>query len=191
MSKPIRKATKIMLIRHAEKPNNDSDSHGVTQKGQKSKESLDVRGWQRAGALASLFAPTNGNFPHASFARPQFLFASKFLKSKGSKRPIQTITPLADKLDLKINDDFPRADFESMLEEVFVSEGVVLICWQREYIPNIAAHILGDKKIAPKEWPEDCYDMVWVFDLKRSSVTYGFKQVPQKLLMGDSSTRIS
>lgn len=191
MSKPIRKATKIMLIRHAEKPTEDSDANGVTQKGQKSKESLEVRGWQRAGALTALLAPTDGHFQHASFARPQFLFASKFLKSKGSKRPVQTITPLANKLDLKVNDDFPRADFESMLEQVFLSEGVVLICWQREFIPNIAAYILGDKKIAPQEWPEDRYDMVWVFDLKRRSNKYSFKQIPQRLLTGDRTTRIS
>ena len=178
-----------MLIRHAEKPDDDSETRGVTQKGARSQESLNVRGWQRAGALTALLAPNDGHFQHALLVGPQFLFASKFLKSKGSKRPIQTITPLANKLELKINDDFQRADFESMLEQVFLCEGVVLICWQREYIPDIAAHILGDKKIAPQEWPEDRYDMIWVFDLKRS-LTYTFKQVPQKLLPGDRNDRI-
>jgi broad specificity phosphatase PhoE len=191
MKKAIRKATKIMLIRHAEKPDDDSDTRGVTQKGERSHESLDVRGWQRAGALTTLFAPSNGHFQNASLARPQFIFASKFLKSKGSKRPIQTITPLADKLGIKINDDFTRSDFESMLEEAFLCKGVVLISWQREYIPEIAQLILDDKKIAPREWPEDRFDLVWVFDLKRSSTGYGFKQVPQKLLMGDLRTPIS
>lgn len=191
MSKAIRKATKIMLIRHAEKPDEDSDTRGVTQKGARSHESLDVRGWQRAGALTTLLAPTDGHFQHASLARPQFLFASKFLKRKGSKRPSQTITPLADKLGIRVNDDFQRSDFESMLEEVFLCKGIVLICWQREYLPEIAQHILGDKKIAPREWPEDRFDLVWVFDLNRSSTGYRFKQVPQKLLLGDSSTRIS
>ena len=190
MNKAIRKATKIMLIRHAEKPDDDSNTRGVTLKGARSHESLDVRGWQRAGALTSLFAPTGGHFQNASLARPRFLYASKFLRRKGSKRPVQTITPLADKLDIKINDDFQRSDFEDMLEEVFQCKGVVLICWQREYIPSIASHILGDKKIAPRDWPEDRFDMVWVFDLKRSSTGYRFKQVPQKLLMGDSATRI-
>ena len=72
-----------------------------------------------------------------------------------------------------------------MLDEVAASKGVVLICWQREYIPDIASHILGNTKTAPSNWPEDCYDMIWVFDLAPSSSKYRFKQVPQKLLGGD------
>lgn len=72
-----------------------------------------------------------------------------------------------------------------MIEEVFSRKGVVLICWQREYIPEIASLILGNKKLAPSDWPEDRFDMVWVFDLQRRSGRYKFKQVPQKLLGGD------
>ncbi len=65
-----------------------------------------------------------------------------------------------------------------------------MICWQREYIPEIALKILDDRKIAPENWPEDCFDIIWVFDLDRASGRYKFKQVPQKLLMGDSVTPI-
>jgi hypothetical protein len=67
---------------------------------------------------------------------------------------------------------------------------VVLICWQREYIPDIASVILGSKKIAPRDWTEDRFDLLWVFDLQRASFRYKFKQVPQKLLGGDSTTPI-
>lgn len=179
-----------MLIRHAEKPAKDSAPYGVTAEGERSKESLEVRGWQRAGGLANLMAPTNGHFQHAALAKPQFLFASKPLRRKGSKRPLETLTPLAQKLAIRINSNFQRSDFESMLEEALSCKGVVLICWQREYIPDIAAHILGNKNLSPKDWPEDCYDMIWVFDLARSSSKYTFKQVPQKLLGGDLTTPI-
>lgn len=179
-----------MLIRHAEKPAKDSAPYGVTAEGERSKESLEVRGWQRAGGLANLLAPTDGHFQHASLAKPQFLFTSKPLRRKGSKRPLETVTPLAQKLAIRINSSFQRADFESMLDEVYSCKGVVLICWQREYIPDIAAHILGDKNTAPKDWPEDCFDVIWVFDLVPSSSKYKFKQVPQKLLGGDLTTPI-
>ena len=185
MSKQLRRATKIMLLRHAEKPAKDNPPFGVNRKGERSKESLAVRGWQRAGALTNLFVPANGHFQHPSLAKPQFLYASKPLLRKGSRRPLQTIIPLGEKLAIKINSEFQRSDFESMLEEVFSRKGVVLICWQREYIPDIASLILGNNKIAPSEWPEDRYDMIWVFDLHRSSSRYKFKQVPQKLLGGD------
>ncbi len=182
------RATKIILIRHAEKPAKDSEPYGVTAKGQRSKESLAVRGWQRAGALANLLAPTNGRFQHPSLAKPQFLYASKPLLRKGSRRPLETISPLAQRLAVRVNSNFPRYDVESMIDEVVLCKGVVLICWQREYIPEIASHILGDTKIAPPSWPEDCYDMIWIFDLVPSASKYKLKQVPQKLLAGDLIT---
>ena len=179
-----------MLIRHAEKPAKDSAPYGVTAEGERNKESLEVRGWQRAGALATLLAPGDGHFQNASLAKPQFLFASKPLRRKGSKRPIETLTPLAQKLAIRINSSFQRSDFENMIDEVVSCKGVVLVCWQREYIPDIASYILGNKNIAPSNWPEDCFDMIWVFDLVPSAAKYRFKQVPQRLLRGDLKTPI-
>lgn len=190
MTDRLRRATKIMLLRHAEKPAKDNAPYGVTRKGERSKESLEVRGWQRAGALANLFVPANGHFNHSALVTPQFLYASKPLRRKGSRRPLETITPLAEKLSLKVNSTFQRSQLVSMVEDAFSRKGVVLICWQREYIPDIAALILGGKNIAPSEWPENRFDVIWVFDLQRSSSTYKFRQVPQELLAGDLITPI-
>ena len=190
MKKSQPRATKIMLLRHAEKPAKDGEPFGVMRVGKRSKESLEVRGWQRAGALANLLAPTDGHFQHGSLAKPQFLFASKRLERRGSRRPTETITPLAKKLAIKINSDFERGEFEEMVEQVFLCKGVVLISWQREYIPDIAAHILGNNTIAPQVWPEDRFDLIWVFDLVRGSGRYTFKQVPQRLLARDSRAPI-
>ena len=75
-----------------------------------------------------------------------------------------------------------------MLEDAFLRDGVVLICWQREYIPQITDQILVNKSVASPEWPEDRFDMVWVFDRNSSSAQYSFKQVPQSLLVGDLAT---
>jgi hypothetical protein len=41
---------------------------------------------------------------------------------------------------------------------------VVLIAWQHERIPNIAALILGDVQHVPPRWPGHRFDLVWVFD---------------------------
>ena len=190
MKNTSKRPTKILLIRHAEKPAKDSPPFGVTLKGDRSKESLEVRGWQRAGALTHLFAPPDGRFQNDSLARPDFLYASKPVKRGGSKRPIETITPLAEKLEIEINDDYRRYDIVSMLDDVFSQRGVVLICWQREFIPRIASYILGHQAHVP-DWPEDRFDIIWVFDLDRSSGLYKFKQVPQKLLSGDRATRLT
>jgi hypothetical protein len=190
MDGSLRQVTKIMVLRHAEKPAKDLEPFGVTLEGKRESESLTPRGWQRAGAIANLFAPTNGQFQHASLAKPRSIYVSKPLKRKGSRRPIETITPLAEKLAIRINTDFRRVEVESLLEEVFLRKGVVLICWQREYIPRIAAQILGNKTRAPRVWPEDRFDLVWVFDRNPSSDRFTFKQVPQRLLMGDWTTPI-
>jgi hypothetical protein len=191
MKKQLNRATKIMLIRHAEKPPKDGAPYGVTRTGEQSKESLQVRGWQRAGGLASLLAPTDNHFERSSLAKPQFLYASKPLRRKGSQRPIETITPLAEKLRIEIHSDYARFEFASMVDHAFRRRGVVLICWQREYIPQIAALILGQLDAAPETWPEDRFDLIWVFDLNRSATKYKFRQVPQKLLSGDLLTPIT
>ena len=189
-SKRLPHPPKILVMRHAEKPARDSAPFGVTRKGERSKESLEIRGWQRAGALANLLAPADNHFQNSQLAKPQVLYASKPLRRRGSRRPMETITPLAEKLAVKINTNFARSDFDEMIDEVFLCKGVVLICWQREYIPQIAAHILGKKAVAPSFWPEDRFDMIWVFELDRSGARYKFKQVPQKLLKGDLATPI-
>ena len=175
-----------MLLRHAEKPAKDDAPYGVTRKGERSKESLEVRGWQRAGALANLLVPASGHSQHPILAKPQFLYASKPLRRKGSRRPLETIIPLGEKLGIKINADYQRSQLVSMIEDVLSHKGVVLICWQREYIPDIASLILGKKNVAPSDWPENRFDIIWVFDLHGSSATYRFRQVPQQLLAGDS-----
>jgi broad specificity phosphatase PhoE len=190
MSADERLATKVMLIRHAEKPLSASGPSGVSPAGERDKESLTVRGWQRAGALAHLFAPSDGHFPHQSLARPQSLFASKPKRQNGSMRSTETITPLAEKLATRINCNYTRTETDAMLREALACDGVVLICWQQEYLPEIANRILGDETTAPQDWPEDRYDMIWVLDLDPESGRYGFRQVPQLLLMGDWATPI-
>jgi hypothetical protein len=185
MSDQPRQASKIMVIRHAEKPVGNPPPHGVTFEGEREKESLTVRGWQRAGALVSLFAPANGSFQNPSLTQPQFLYASTPTKRNGSRRPLETITPLAEKLAIRVNTNYPKLEPEDMLEEAYLCAGVVLICWQYEFIPKIANHIVGNKTTAPQDWPDDRFDMVWVFDRDGATGQYGFKQVPQNLLMGD------
>jgi hypothetical protein len=179
-----------MLIRHAEKPTSSPPPYGVNSKGEKESESLIVRGWQRAGALVSLFAPANNSFQNPSLAEPKFLYASTPTKRNGSKRPLETITPLAERLAIRVNTNFPKLEASEMVKEAFLCDGVVLICWQHEFIPKIANLIVGNKTTTPQEWQEDRFDMVWVFDKDDATGHYGFKQVPQNLLMGDWATPI-
>lgn len=146
-------ASRIMVIRHAEKPARYQGVRyrGVTAKGKTDPESLVTLGWERAGALVTLFALPWGPAGPA-LAAPDFLFAadpSKQDRPKGkskkkkkgnggdgpSKRPWQTIRALAAKLDLPIDRRFAKNDYPSMVSAALACHGIVLIAWQHRDIP--------------------------------------------------------
>jgi hypothetical protein len=166
-------APRILLIRHAEKP--DDESRGVNSDGSPDDKSLTVRGWQRAGALVAQFGDAN------------FLFASH----SSSSRPRQTLEPLSAKQNVQLNLDFGKGDESRLAAAAKASGGVVLICWQHEYMSAVANSILGDTATAPQKWLEDRFDVTWVFDLDERTGGYAFTQRPQLLLAGDSSDVIS
>jgi broad specificity phosphatase PhoE len=188
MNGEFSKTPKIMLIRHAEKPT--SSRHGVKPDGTRKKGSLTVLGWQRAGALACLLGRPREFAGPSPLAPPQFIFASKPLEHRGSKRSLQTVTPLAKKLGIKVNSKFPKEAIAELLKEVAFRDGVVLICWQREYLPQIANLILGNNTTAPQNWDDDRFDLVWVFEKDVTTFRYHFRQAPQELLAGDLTTPI-
>ena len=68
--------------------------------------------------------------------------------------------------------------------DVIVQSGVVLIAWEHKRIHTIANAILGDETTAPQAWPDDRFDVVWIFD-RDTSGAYRFDQRPQLLLAGD------
>lgn len=208
-------ANRIMIIRHAEKPPDDPTQtpFGVTALGQQDKESLIVRGWQRAGGLVSFFAPQQqAGFQNPAIVTPQFIYASK-IKTKGSKagqsdaqkikkigsksqRPQETVTPLIERLgtNATTNFNFDKGDEKDLAQSALGCKGVVLICWEHQSIPSITAHLpVKTKTPAPTKWPVDGqgngrFDVVWVFELDKKSGKYSFSQIPQCLLDGDSPT---
>jgi hypothetical protein len=185
-------ASKIMLIRHAEKPG--GAVQGVDINGSNGKEFLTVQGWQRAGALARFFAPASPQFQRPGIEQPQFLFASGPVSKKqkqageGSKsyRPEQTVTPLSQLLGstVPLNLNFVEGEEEQVATAATACAGVVLMAWQHEEIPTIADAILGKTGVVPSNWPGDRFDVVWVFDLRQDG-GYSFSQAPQMLLAGD------
>lgn len=76
MSKTKPRATKVMIIRHADKPPEppkEPPPFGVTREGTQDEQALIVRGWQRAGALASFFDPASDTYGFTQI--PQRLLA--------------------------------------------------------------------------------------------------------------------
>jgi len=187
-------ATKIMIIRHAEKPTTTPPppTNGVTITGSPDKDSLIPQGWQRAGALVTLFAPSRGPLQSSELATPQFIYATSTSDVEGN-RPEETITPLAAKLNLTPNKSFANSQEQAAAQSALGCNGIVLICWPHGKIPKLASYIplsSNNKNPVPQSWPSDRFDVVFVFDLDTSAGGYIFSQVPELLLSVDSSDPI-
>lgn len=192
-------ATKIMVMRHAGKPEGSGGPLGVTAMGTEDEESLDVHGWQRAGALTVLFSPLNAKLAALGLALPQVIFASDGHKhcapagGKGpkqgshSKRPVETAAPLAAKLlGRRPDTSYWKGDEAALVAAAMASEGAVLICWQHDAIPKIANLIIPQPNAIPQAWPDSRCDVIWVFDRPAAPAQpWTFSQVPQNLLAGD------
>ncbi|SOE94753.1 hypothetical protein SAMN05414139_07593 [Burkholderia sp. D7] len=178
------RAQKIMVIRHGEKPQGRLPPYGVTNEGVENGESLLVAGWARAGALAVLLAPARGPLQSPGLAVPQYVFASADEEGRKSQRPIETVSIVAQKLDLTTDSTYKVGDEIQLVVAAEACDGVVLVGWEHKHIPLIANAILGNTT-APQSWPGDRFDVVWVFDLDAASGQYSFSQVPQLLLAGD------
>jgi len=186
MSQPER----VMIIRHAEKPShNEKDERGgVKSDGSKSEESLSVRGWQRAGALSLLFG--SADIAHSrGLSVPRHLYAANpekadHLGSK-SRRPKETLEPLALRLGVTMFLDWSKGQENSLCKDVLTKSGTVLISWQHELIPAIAAAIPGGSIPQTKVWADERFDLVWVLD-RLTDGKYSFREIRQALLAGDA-----
>ena len=69
-------ADQIIVIRHAQKPTHNPKHVGIREDGTADPESLTVRGWQHAGALAAVFAGPGSGAADALVARPDVIFAA-------------------------------------------------------------------------------------------------------------------
>jgi hypothetical protein len=180
-------ASVIMLIRHAEKPPASGPPFGITANGQQDPESLTVQGWQRAGALVELFDPKVGKL-RKGITRPTALFASS-PGSHGSKRPLETVTPLAQRLKMTVSTPVKDSKTRHIAEILVGTPGAPLAAWQHQDIPSIAGHIGSVHPTPPAKWPGHRFDIVWVFT-RQSGGSWKFTQVPQLLLAGDKRSVI-
>ena len=183
---------KIMIIRHAEKPPKTGPlPRGVALDGQHSPNELIPRGWQRAGALVTLFAPWNGSAPQPPVERPAAVFAAGTSPDSPSLRPQSTVGPVAQALRptaavqvLSAPGQEPAAA-RAILDSGFE---VVLVCWEHKHIVDLVRAITDGAVDAP-HWHGSRFDVTFV--LTREADGWRFEQVPQTLLAGDMDAPVS
>ena len=181
------RARRVMLIRHAERPDGTGPPFGITVDGSVDPLSLTVVGWQRAGALVELFGPAVGAV-RSGLTRPTHLFASN-PGTDESKRPLETITPLSQRLKLAAKTPVRAAKTTQIAKILTGTPGSPLAAWPHEFIPVIAQHLGTVHPTPPQKWPGDRFDVVWVFTRQQDG-SWKFTQVPQLLLAGDRHTVI-
>ena len=179
----------ICIIRHAEKQLGDGPPHGIAIDGSPDPESLTVAGWQRAGALISLFVPRPGT--NAPLPTPSRLFASELGPHSHSRRPIETLVPLSKRLGVTLDEPFLQDELDQLAAAIRTCDGHVLVAWEHKRIPLIANQLVGGPISVPQVWPDERFDLVWVFEPTPGATTYRLRQVPQLLLAGDRAEPIA
>ena len=162
----------VLIVRHAEKPDQGNG--------------LSPRGEQRAQAYASYFDPLQLD---GGTLLPQRLIATS--DSKASMRPRRTLTPLAARLQLPIEQPWADDQVDALAKELRKKNQapVVLIAWHHGHIVKLIEALGGDAKqlLGRKTWPGDVYNWVVVLHLDgqgRLSESAS-RLVREQLLAGD------
>lgn len=182
----------LLLIRHAEKPHDGVQ--GVDVAGAQDSRSLTPRGWQRAGIWTELLAPTLGGAgglptPTAIVASAPASHHELSPDSGGSKsrRPLETVAALADKLGIEIDLRFSKGEEAALAAAIGAMSGVVLVCWQHENIGDIARALVPAPAGVPDGWPDDRFNIVFQFTRANGQAdAWTFRQFAPVLLKGDS-----
>jgi hypothetical protein len=189
----VKKNTKypqqILIIRHGEKTGDKADVH------------LAKQGQERAEVLYQLFVASRDR--PDPFPTPDFIVAAS--NAKDSQRPLETVTPLAMKLKLSINDIYESklpaalspndgkdktAKGPGMLglrDDLFGKPKyfgkTILVSWRHSTIPELATTLKASK--VPAKWEDNIFDRVWqiTYDDRGNAA---FLDRPQRLLPGDA-----
>ena len=173
----------ILIIRHGEKTNNEKDVH------------LSEAGKERAKNLHSLFT-ASASRPDP-FPKPHFIFATH--DGENSHRLVETVTPLAQRLKLPIDQEYHNSlatvikknkkakGIYDLRDEIFrngkYAGKTILISWHHGMIPDLAKELKATD--VPAKWGGEVFDRVWKITYDdRGAAT--FTNLPQRLMPGDS-----
>jgi len=148
---PVVRATpaEVILFRHAEKPLDPSDPH------------LSNAGRERARMLAQYLTTTPAL---TNRGLPNVLFATDWTKHARSRRPFDTLEPLAKRLHCKIKRPYSADDYAKLARYILTSREcdgkVFVVCWVHDNLPELVEALGVHPK--PPPWKGHIYDRIWV-----------------------------
>ncbi len=177
--------TRLMIIRHAEKPSEGPQGRGVSFDGDHDKHELTIRGWQRAGALVRFFSPLPPGASSPLISEPRSIFAAAAVRGSPSVRSQHTVEPLAEMLGLKVCCAYAEDQEAGLAQAMLKARSPVLTAWHHKHIPPLVRALAGEAFAFPACWPDERFDVVWVLDREGPGAPWRFAQVTQRLLPGD------
>lgn len=170
------KNTNFLLIRHAEKPD-DQDDIG-----------LSVAGQARAMAYVVYFQ----NFKIGSTPiRLDHLVATA--QSAKSNRPYLTIEPLSRQLDLTINNHYENKadDIQALANYLLIdptfNNSNILICWHHGQLLDLAEKLGVEKHNLPYDWPEEAFGWLIQISFDKDGKLAEPVIIHQKLMYTDAA----
>ncbi|PRB54402.1 flagellar basal body-associated protein FliL [Pseudomonas sp. MYb2] len=162
----------VLIVRHAEKPDVGRE--------------LNAQGQQRAAAYADYFTALK---LRDETLTPQRLIATA--DSPQSIRPRQTLMPLAQRLQLPIEQPFANNDVDKLVSLLRKDNQAktVLIAWHHGHINKLIGAFGGNGPalVGQPKWPVDVYDWLIVlhFDDKGQLIESRSEKVQEQLMPGD------
>lgn len=134
--------SRLVLLRHAEKTGDKSDPH------------LSPAGIKRAEQIVA-YIP-------ATFGPPQFLIAAR--SSNRSRRPVETLEPLAAALALDINSRLDDEECDelvrSLADKPRFRGKLGVISWRHSDLPRLIEALGAAPDLVPEPWPADDYTTI-------------------------------
>lgn len=163
ISNSIFHPARIIIMRHAEKPDD------------KSIITLSDKGYSRANALPPEFI--------ASFGTPYRIYAAA--NSINSVRPYETALPLARTVNMEVLAPYVDDEYFKLVNDILADPELVgqtiVIFWHHGNIANMVEKFGGP---VVKKWNKDIYDRLWILDYTVNNISY--EDLAQRLLFGDS-----
>jgi hypothetical protein len=144
---------RILVMRHAEKPPDPMDPH------------LSDVGRARANRLAD-YIPT-------AFDIPDFIFATAV--SEHSARPVETVTPLSQRIGVPIDATFADQDYSALAHEILAQskffDKLIVVCWHHGNIPSFMLALGAKSGQFPDPWDPQVFNLILRVDYTDSGVS--------------------
>jgi len=169
---------RIVILRHGEKPGDPAAPDDPAD------PNLSPPGVERADMLVTLIPSKFGNL--------NFLVAAE--NSNKSHRPVETLQPLANKLEFNgdkfiqtyANDSYPVLASDLLARRKY-SGTLIIICWHHGNIPQLAltlgvtrTQLATAPEMSSGKWNPLVFDRFWILDFGGAGGVL-FQSVPQAL----------